>query len=247
MQGFSQAYGANLREGYQQIRRSPFLRWMALSTLSMTILLVLLNYGASAIFQAELQTTVAISDFLGVLSGVANLVILPFQLFLLSRLITRLGLGNASLVYPLASLAAAGGLAVAPGLGTAALAYLDRTALRTAFRIPTDNLFYNAVPLRVKARTRAFVSGLVDDCIARGKDVGEGGPHYNAVGGGGIGLANACDSLLAIKKAVFDEKMFTCPDNQVLQDTVICRRKGIDLTATNALSPIKSQILILNY
>ena len=95
------------------------------------------------------------------LSGIANLVVLPFQLFLLSRLITRLGLGNASLVYPLATLAAAGSLAVAPGLGTAALAYLDRTALRTAFRIPTDNLLYNAVPQRVKARTRAFVGGLV--------------------------------------------------------------------------------------
>jgi HEAT repeat protein len=145
---FARAYGANLREGYRQIARSPFLRWMAVSTLSMTLLMTMLNYGASAIFQEQLKTTVAISDFLGVLSGIANLVVLPFQLLLLSRLITRLGLGNAS-------------LAVAPGLGTAALAYLDRTALRTAFRIPTDNLFYNAVPLRVKARTRAFVGGLV--------------------------------------------------------------------------------------
>ena len=161
VQGFTGAYSARLREGYQQIERSPFLRWMAFSTFSMTLLLILLNYGASAIFQAELKTTVAISDFLGVLSGIANLVILPFQLFLLSRLISRLGLGNASMIYPLASLASAGSLAVVPGLGTAALAYLDRTALRTAFRIPTDNLFYNAVPSRVKARVRAFVGGLV--------------------------------------------------------------------------------------
>jgi HEAT repeat protein len=158
---FARAYGANLREGYRQIARSSFLRWMAVSTLSMTLLMTMLNYGASAIFQEQLKTTVAISDFLGVLSGVANLVVLPFQLLLLSRLITRLGLGNASLVYPLATLASAGSLAVAPGLGTAALAYVDRTALRTAFRIPTDNLLYNAVPQRVKARTRAFVGGLV--------------------------------------------------------------------------------------
>ena len=161
VQGFAVVYGANLREGYRQIARSPFLRWMALSTLSMTLLMTTLNYGASAILQSELQTTVAISDFLGVLSGIANLVVLPFQLIVLSRLITRLGLGNATLVYPAATLVAAGGLAVAPGLGTAGLAYLDRTALRTAFRIPVDNLLYNAVPQRVKARTRAFVGGLV--------------------------------------------------------------------------------------
>lgn len=157
----SLSYGARLSEGYQQIARSPFLRWMALSTLCMTILMTLLNYGSSAILQEQLKTTVAISNFLGVLSGVANLVVLPFQLFVLSRLIARLGLGNASLVFPLTTLASAGSLAVAPGLGTAALAYLDRTALRTAFRIPTDNLLFNAVPQRVKARTRAFVGGLV--------------------------------------------------------------------------------------
>ena len=161
VQGYAREYGASLREGYQQVARSPFLRWMALSTLCMTLLLVLLNYGASAIFQAQLKTTVAISDFLGMLGGIGNLVVLPFQLFLLSRLITRLGLGNASLVFPLGSLAAAGSLAIVPGLGTAALAHLDRTALRNAFRIPTDNLLYNAVPQRIKARTRAFVGGLL--------------------------------------------------------------------------------------
>ena len=157
----SPSYGARLREGYQQIARSPFLRAMALSTFFLTVLMTLLNYGASAIFQKELKTTVAIADFLGVLGGAANLVVLPMQLFLLSRLITRLGLGNASLVYPLVTLASAGSLAIAPGLGTAALAYLDRTALRSAFRNPIDNLLYNAVPSRVKARTRAFVGGLV--------------------------------------------------------------------------------------
>ncbi len=132
----SPSYGARLREGYQQIARSPFLRGMALSTFLLTVLMTLLNYGASAIFQKELKTTVAIADFLGVLGGAANLVVLPMQLFLLSRLITRLGLGNASLVYPLVTLASAGSLAIAPGLGTAALAYLDRTALRSAFRNP---------------------------------------------------------------------------------------------------------------
>lgn len=154
-------YRTNLREGSRQILRSPFLLWMALSTFSMTILLAFINYGASAIFLEKLKTTVAISDYIGVLSGVANLVVLPIQLFLLSRLITRLGLGNASLIFPVTTLAAVGGLAFAPGLGTAGLAYLDRTAFRNAFRLPTDNLLYNAVPLRVKARTRAFIGGLL--------------------------------------------------------------------------------------
>jgi HEAT repeat protein len=158
---FVHDYGNILREGFQQIKRSQFLRWMALSTFSMTLLMVLFNYKASAIFLAELKTTVAISDYIGVLSGVANLIVLPVQLFLLSRLIARFGLGNASMIFPLTSLTAVGSLVIAPGLGTAALAYLDRTALRNAFRVPTDNLLFNAAPQRIRARTRAFVGGLL--------------------------------------------------------------------------------------
>ena len=161
MQKFSADYVGNLREGYHQATHSPFLLWLALSTLSMTVLLAFLNYGASAILQAELKTTVAISDFIGILAGVANLVVLPIQMFVLSRIINRLGLGKASMIYPAVSVGIAGSIAFAPVLPTAALAYLDRTALRTAFRLPIENLLYNAVPQRVKARTRAFVGGLV--------------------------------------------------------------------------------------
>jgi len=54
-----------------------------------------------------------------------------------------------------------------------------------------------------------LIAGTIDDCLAKGKDIGQGGAHYNAVGCVGIGLANACDSLLGLKKAVFDEKRFT--------------------------------------
>lgn len=54
-----------------------------------------------------------------------------------------------------------------------------------------------------------FLSGLVDDCIGRGKTVQEGGAHYNFSGPQGVGAANVGDSLAAIKKLVFDEKKLT--------------------------------------
>jgi pyruvate-formate lyase len=54
-----------------------------------------------------------------------------------------------------------------------------------------------------------LIAGTIHDCLEKGKDIGQGGAHYNAVGCVGIGLANACDSLMAIKKAVFEEKRFT--------------------------------------
>ena len=52
-------------------------------------------------------------------------------------------------------------------------------------------------------------STLVDDCIARGKDVLKGGAKYNWTGPLGVGVANVADSLYAIKKVVFEDKIFS--------------------------------------
>ncbi len=70
-----------------------------------------------------------------------------------------------------------------------------------------------------------LIAGTIHDCLARGKDIGQGGAHYNAVGCVGIGLANAADSLLAVKKAVFDEKKYTM--NEVL-DAIRCDFDGCE-------------------
>lgn len=60
-----------------------------------------------------------------------------------------------------------------------------------------------------------FLAGTVADCLARGKDIGEGGARYNAVGCVGVGLANVADSLLALRQAVFEEGRWTL--EEVLQ------------------------------
>lgn len=54
-----------------------------------------------------------------------------------------------------------------------------------------------------------LVSMMVDDCVAKGKDVLYGGARYNWTGPLGVGIANVGDSLYAIKKAVYDDGTFT--------------------------------------
>lgn len=54
-----------------------------------------------------------------------------------------------------------------------------------------------------------FLSALVDDCIGRGKSVQEGGAIYNFTGPQAFGVADAGDSLCAIKKHVFENKEIT--------------------------------------
>ncbi len=54
-----------------------------------------------------------------------------------------------------------------------------------------------------------FCSALVDDCIERGLNLKEGGAVYDMISDLQVGIANLADSLAAIKKCVFEAKLFT--------------------------------------
>ena len=54
-----------------------------------------------------------------------------------------------------------------------------------------------------------FLSVVIDDCISRGKDYYDGGPRYNTSYIQCCGLATTTDSLLALKKHVFEDSAFT--------------------------------------
>ena len=58
-------------------------------------------------------------------------------------------------------------------------------------------------------RPTPLLSSLIDGCTQKGRDVTKGGAVYNSSGAAIIGLADVTDSLMVIKKLVFDEKRVT--------------------------------------
>ena len=54
-----------------------------------------------------------------------------------------------------------------------------------------------------------FTSSLVDGCLESGTDMVKGGAKYAAIGVNGIATPDVGDSLAAIAKCVFDDKLFT--------------------------------------
>lgn len=54
-----------------------------------------------------------------------------------------------------------------------------------------------------------FLSVVIEDCIAKGRDYYDGGPRYNTNYIQCTGLGTVTDSLSAIKKHVFEEKIFS--------------------------------------
>ena len=155
------SYLDNIREGYRYVTQAPFLRWLALAALLTFVLLPLINYQSLQILESQYQSKEAISNFIARLNVIGNVIALPIQLFVLNRVITGLGLGNTSLIFPACTLAVSSTLIFFRTIPAAALGYLNGSVLRTTFRNPVDNLLYNAIPLRIKGRARAFIVGLV--------------------------------------------------------------------------------------
>lgn len=60
--------------------------------------------------------------------------------------------------------------------------------------------------LYAKYMPAPFLSLLIEDCIAKGKDYNDGGPRYNSTYIMGVGPASCADSLAAIRYHVFDQK-----------------------------------------
>lgn len=63
-----------------------------------------------------------------------------------------------------------------------------------------------------KHQPAPLLSVLIDDCIEKGRGLTRGGGHYNSTGVSVIGLTDVVDSLMVIKKMVFDEKVITFKD-----------------------------------
>ncbi len=57
-----------------------------------------------------------------------------------------------------------------------------------------------------------FLSTVIDDCIAKGKDYNAGGARYNTTYVQGVGLGTVTDSLVAIKHHVFDKRSIGMSD-----------------------------------
>ncbi len=68
-------------------------------------------------------------------------------------------------------------------------------------------------------RPTPLLSSLIDGCIVKGRDVTKGGAVYNSSGTALVGLADVTDSLMVIKKLVYDEKKITFADMKKAVDT----------------------------
>ena len=82
-------------------------------------------------------------------------------------------------------------------------------------------------------RPTPLISAMVEGCINKGRDVTVGGALYNSSGNACIGLADVTDSLMVIKKLVFEEKKFTMAELQEAVQTNFQNHSDLRAMASN--------------
>jgi len=78
-----------------------------------------------------------------------------------------------------------------------------------------------------------FLSLLIDDCIAKGRDYNDGGARYNTTYIQGVGIGTITDALSAIRSHVFERRAFTLPDLVAWLDADFAGREGERLALAN--------------
>lgn len=81
----------------------------------------------------------------------------------------------------------------------------------------------------------AFLSTVIDSCLEKGLDVTKGGAKYNLSGIQMIQVANLADSLAAIKKLVYDDKLIS---KHELLESLQADFKGYEITQTMLLNKV---------
>ena len=71
-----------------------------------------------------------------------------------------------------------------------------------------------------------FRAAFIQNCLERGKVVEKGGAKYNFTACNPVGLANAADSLMVIKKMVYEEKTLTLSQ---LRDALLANFEGYEV------------------
>ncbi len=78
-----------------------------------------------------------------------------------------------------------------------------------------------------------FLSLLIDDCIAKGKDYNAGGARYNTNYIQGVGIGTISDSLAALKYHLFDHKNLKMPEFIALMDNDFAGSEAMRMRLAN--------------
>jgi AAA family ATP:ADP antiporter len=145
--------------GYQVIRRSALLSWMALAVATYFVLVYLLAFPFSAQVTSEFPGADELAGFLGVFQGAFTGVAFLSSIFLGNRLFARFGIMSVLLGFAVVCLIGFGALVIYAVFPVLVGFRFVQMALVTGLGITAYQAAFNVVPARRRDQMRSLISG----------------------------------------------------------------------------------------
>ena len=151
---------ADLRAGFDEVRRAPLLGLIAVAYVLLAVLLLFVTFpfleAAEGAFSDEVQLAAAI----GTISAIVTAASFVVSLALAGRFYSRFGVASAALLLPLVYLAGFGVWIVSFTFTTAALVQATVQVTQRGLSNAAWSAFYNTVPAHRRAQVMAFQDGV---------------------------------------------------------------------------------------
>jgi HEAT repeat protein len=149
-----------MQRGFQYVRNSPLMTWIAFSTIFFSILYFSISLPFSRAATEQYIHEDALATFLGLFNGVNTAVAFVVSLFLANKLFARFGIMVCVLALPVIYLLGFGGLIVAPVfLIIVAFRFVQMLWL-SGVADPAWQAMFNVVPPERRDQVRTFISGV---------------------------------------------------------------------------------------
>jgi HEAT repeat protein len=149
-----------MRAAASYLGSSPLGRWLVLYALAMVVALFVAQYLYSGLFAAAYPEPSELAAFVAAYLAITNVIEMVVVLWVTPWLIRSFGVPSAQLVHPLLMLASFAGLGLRYGLAAGVASRMARELADNAVAQPIRSLVYNALPLRLRGRIRAFLEGV---------------------------------------------------------------------------------------
>jgi CRP/FNR family transcriptional regulator, cyclic AMP receptor protein len=140
---------------------SPIFAWSVLMVFMMSIVNQISEYYFAHIFNTSFATKQELASFLSVYTLSADFLTLMLQLFLVSRIIKRMGIQKANYMYPGSFIAFMALTVASPGIIAGVLLRFFRKNMSLLFRVPVFNIIMAASPRDRMAEVKSFIGGIV--------------------------------------------------------------------------------------
>lgn len=151
---------ADLRAGFDEVRRSPLLGLIAAAYVLLAVLLFSVTFPFLEAAQAAFPDEVELAAAIGTISAIVTAASFVVSLALAGRFYARFGVASAALLLPLVYLAGFGVWIVSFTFATAALVQATVQVTQRGLSNAAWSAFYNTVPAHRRAQVMAFQDGV---------------------------------------------------------------------------------------